>query len=103
VTGVQTCALPISYRLALARLETRLGRTDAARADFAKALELDPNEVSIYLDYGDALMHMGLPAEAAEQYKLALKFNDLLPVEEPKRLNDALIESRLTTATGRGT
>jgi tetratricopeptide (TPR) repeat protein len=93
----------LAYRLALARLETRLGRTDAARADFAKALELDPNEVSIYLDYGDALMHMGLPAEAAEQYKLALKFNDLLPVEEPKRLNDALIESRLTTATGRGT
>jgi hypothetical protein len=90
----------LTYRLALARLEARLGRADAVRADFGRAVELDPNEVSIYLEFGDALMHLGRPAEAAAEYKLALKFNDLLPADEPKRLDDATIQSRIATAAG---
>jgi hypothetical protein len=88
----------LGYRLALARMETRLGETADATVDFDKALDLDPTEVSIRLEYGDALLRLGLPADAAAQYESALKYNDLLPAEEPKRLDDATIQSRIAAA-----
>ena len=46
------------------------------------------------MDYADALMRLNLPVDAIEQYELALKFNDLLPEEEPKRRNDGDIRAR---------
>jgi tetratricopeptide (TPR) repeat protein/predicted membrane protein len=81
----------VVYYLSRAGVQTNV---DAVKADFEKALELNPNEVSIYLDFADALARFGQLADAAEQDELALKYNDLLPTEEPKRLNDAAIRER---------
>jgi tetratricopeptide (TPR) repeat protein len=56
------------------------------RSDFATLLKLNPNDVSLHIQYGDALQHLGLTSEAREQYRQALSANDALPAEEPKRL-----------------
>ena len=74
---------------ALANVQTNDAK--GMRADFVKALELDPNEVSLRMDYANALMQMQMPDAAALQYESALHYNDALPVEEPKRINDAAI------------
>jgi tetratricopeptide (TPR) repeat protein len=58
----------------------------AVRADFNKILQLNPNDVSLRVQYGNALERFGLLPEAREQYRLALNANDALPIGEPKRL-----------------
>jgi tetratricopeptide (TPR) repeat protein len=88
----------VGYNLFLARFDTQINDAAGAVKHFSQALALNPNEVSIHLDFGDALMHFHRAADAAEQYELALKYNDLLPGEEPKRINDGLIRGRLATA-----
>jgi len=88
----------INYYLSRARVELQLGENDLARNDFWGALDLDPIEVSIHLDYADALMQMKMGDEAFAQFEAALKFNELLPAEEPKRLNDAEIRLRYASA-----
>jgi len=57
-----------------------------ALADFARALELNPNDLDIRMDYAQLLERFGHHAQAAEQYKLVLQYNDLLDPNEPKRL-----------------
>jgi O-antigen ligase len=54
--------------------------------DFDKVLELNPNEVSLRLEYARDLDALDMPAAALEQFELALKFNDQLDPDEPKRL-----------------
>jgi len=90
----------VSYDLDRARLEARLRDANGMRADFDAALALNPNEVSIRLEYADALTQLGLPDQAAAQVRLALKFNDLLGADEPKRMDDAAILAHLPPATG---
>ena len=71
------------------------------KKDFRRALELNPNEVSIRLEYADALAGFGAPddkAEATTQYQEALRYNSLLKPDEPKRLRPekvAEIEKKL--------
>jgi tetratricopeptide (TPR) repeat protein len=77
----------VNYYLSRARIDGEQRDLAAMKADFSRALELNPNEVSIHLDYADALNALGQSADATEQDQLALKYNDLLQPDEPKRLS----------------
>ncbi len=79
----------VVYYLTRAGFERRLPQPDAAavRADYDRALRLDPQNIPARLDYAEALMKLGDPAAAAEQYRLALATNDAYHPDEPKRLD----------------
>jgi uncharacterized protein (TIGR02996 family) len=70
-------------------------KREQVRADFRRALALNPNEVSIRLEYADALKSFDTPADKAEavkQYEEALRYNGLLNADEPKRLKGERVE-----------
>jgi len=48
---------------------------------------LNPNDVSLHVQFGDALARFGLLSEAREQYRMALSVDGALPIDEPKRLS----------------
>jgi tetratricopeptide (TPR) repeat protein len=86
---------PVSteYRLARARYMAHLPnaaqRRDAIVADYRRVLELNPNEVSLHLELADVLRSFNTPADreaARAEYEAALRYNDQLPANEPKRL-----------------
>jgi O-antigen ligase len=54
--------------------------------NYTRILELNPNEVSLRLEYARALEALNLRGLAREQFKLALQYNDELDAAEPKRL-----------------
>jgi len=56
-------------------------------ADFDKVMELNPNEVSLRLEYARSLEMLHLLPEAKQQFELALSYNGLLDKNEPKRLS----------------
>lgn len=62
------------------------------RRGYDRALMLDPNSVQVRLDYAAMLQRLGDPAGAREQYAAALKYNDLLDPDEPKRLSAEKLE-----------
>lgn len=66
------------------------------RHDFDQILRLNPNDVSLHQQYGQALDRLGLPTAAARQYERALAYNDALPAAEPKRLAPDQIANLLT-------
>jgi hypothetical protein len=80
--NVETYAMRAGY---LQRLPSPDG--DAILRDYGRALALDPNNVPLRLDYADALEKLGDPRAAAEQYRDALRHNDLLNPDEPRRLS----------------
>jgi O-antigen ligase len=58
------------------------------RADYRRALELNPADASLRVEYADALAALGTPedkAEAAKQYREAIEWNEKLKADEPKR------------------
>jgi O-antigen ligase len=55
-------------------------------ADYKRVNELDPNDVSTHLEFADALLRLGMKQHALDEYKAALRYNDLLDPNEPKRL-----------------
>jgi tetratricopeptide (TPR) repeat protein len=55
--------------------------------DFSAVTKLNPNDVPLHMQFGDALQRFGMTADAREQYKLALNANAALPEGEPKRLS----------------
>jgi len=74
----------------LAHLPNPAGRHDAIVADYRRVLELNPNEVSLHLEFADVLPSFNSPADRAaarQEYEAALRHNDELPANEPKRLN----------------
>jgi hypothetical protein len=89
---------PMDTRYYLARARYLLMNGDHVqyggqiRKGFEKALELDPNEVSLHVEYADALRELGDRAGAAKEYETALKYNDLLKADEPKRLRVEKVE-----------
>ncbi|MGD1276738.1 MAG: O-antigen ligase family protein [Tepidisphaeraceae bacterium] len=76
----------VTSYLARASLALETGDRDQVIRDFDKALQLNPNEVSIRLDYARALGMLGLRDKARSQLQFALHYNDLLDKSEPKRL-----------------
>jgi O-antigen ligase len=81
------------YRLTraryLAHLPNPAQRRDAIVADYRRVLELNPNEVSLHLEFADVLRSFNTPedrAAARAEYEAALRCNDQLPANEPKRL-----------------
>jgi O-antigen ligase len=64
--------------------------------DFEKVMELNPNEVSLRLEYARDLEKFQLWSKARDQLKLALAYNDKLdPPPEPKRLSQEQVNSIL--------
>ncbi len=63
------------------------GNPDRMIADFDKVMQLDPNEVSLRLEYARDLELFHLLRQARKQYELALSYNDQLDKTEPKRLS----------------
>ena len=76
------------YWLHRAYARLRMPSPDAAgaRADYAQALRLDPNNVEVRLEFAEVLRRLGDGAAALEQFREALRYNDLLPPDEVKRL-----------------
>jgi O-antigen ligase len=79
----------VVYYLTRAGFERRLPQPDPAaiRADYDRALRLDPQNIPARIDYAEALTKLGDPSAAAEQYRLALATNDQYHPDEPKRLD----------------
>ena len=84
----------VKAHLTRAEFERRQPQPDAAamRASFDRAVELNPADTDVRLRYGAALEQLGLRKEAAEQYRIALEYNDKLPIEEPERIPPAKVE-----------
>jgi tetratricopeptide (TPR) repeat protein len=55
---------------------------------FQAALGLSPGDVGLRIAYADALAKLGDREFAKEQYREALRWDDLLPKDEPKRLTN---------------
>ena len=80
---------PKYYRVrAEFELANRSPDVSAVRSDYEKALRIDPNSVDMRLEYADTLARLNLPAEAKQQYETALRYNDQLAPDEPKRLSE---------------
>jgi O-antigen ligase len=62
------------------------------RNNYDRAIELNPADTQIRLQYAAALEQLGLKKEAAEQYRTVLEFNDQLPIDEPERLPEKRVE-----------
>jgi len=90
--------MSINAYLTRASLEAQAGDADAAMKDMTTAIDINPTEVSMRVQYGDLLMSLRRFDDAIGQYEEALKFNDLLPIEEPKRVNDAAIRLKYARA-----
>jgi len=80
------------YRRARAELELATGELAAAWADYDYALQLNPNDMGLRLEYANLLREHGLGAEARRQYELALRQNDRLAPDEIKRLSPSQVE-----------
>ena len=76
-----------------ARLRSPAADAAAVRADYDRALRLDPNNVDARLEYAEVLAKFGDRAAAADQYRQALRYNDLLSPDEPKRLPPKRLEA----------
>jgi tetratricopeptide (TPR) repeat protein len=82
------------YWLSRANAEFLRPSPDAAlvRRGYERALRLDPNSVQSRLDYAALLTRLGDSSGARDQYEAALRQNDLLSPDEPKRLPPAKLE-----------
>ena len=82
---------PIFIRghLTLANLLLRSPEPDAVaiRREYEKAIALNPNDVTVRMEYGQALERLSEPAAAADELQRALDANAGLGPDEPKRLD----------------
>jgi O-antigen ligase len=69
-------------------------------ADFQTVLRLNPNDVSLHLQYAMALERFGLKTQAKKQYELALAADAALPPGEPKRLPPQQVRQLRARANG---
>jgi hypothetical protein len=61
--------------------------------DYRQGIDRNPSDVRIRLEFADFLSSAGRPDEAAEEYKLALEYNDKLHPDEPKRLRPEMVDA----------
>ena len=92
--GVDPTSVP--YRLTRAQFELHgAPQVDERRVvdNYEAVFALNPNDVRLRLEYAAVLERLGRGDEALEQYRLALKYDDGLHPDEPKRLKpDRLAE-----------
>ncbi len=62
-------------------------------SDYQTLLRLNPNDVTLHLEYADALMRFGKIDDAKSQYRQAIAADAALPMGEPKRLSPAQVNS----------
>jgi hypothetical protein len=74
------------YRAAQKELMAKSPDKDWVRKNYLTALTLDPNNVRLRLEFADVLASWGEKVEAAQQYRVALRYNDLLNPDEKTRL-----------------
>src|SRR5207253_6886797 len=96
--AIRTDPMETKYYLTRARYLLQNGDRSANREqivkDFRRALELDPNQVALHVEYADALRELDTPADRAEalkEYETALRYNALLKSDEPKRLREGKV------------
>lgn len=65
---------------------------DRAIADFEQLMRLNPNDVQARVEFAAALERFAQPDRAAGELAEALRLNDLLSPDEPKRLRAAEVE-----------
>jgi hypothetical protein len=77
-----------------AQVELAQPKADPKRVidDYEQSIRLDPNDVSLHLEFADALVRLGMKAHALDEYRSALHYNDLLNPDEPKRLQPSKID-----------
>ncbi|HSI33235.1 MAG TPA: hypothetical protein VK986_06545, partial [Tepidisphaeraceae bacterium] len=68
-------------------------QADRVRAEFARALALNPNFVAMRLEYADFLASIGDKPGAISQYEAALGYDAQLKANEPKRLGAGEVEA----------
>jgi O-antigen ligase len=78
----------IKHRLQLARylLERQPAEVEAVKRAYEDALALDPRSVTVHIEYAEALEKLGDRELALDQYRFALRLDDALPADEPRRL-----------------
>jgi regulator of sirC expression with transglutaminase-like and TPR domain len=87
--------MSVHYLLDRAEFELRQPQPDTAAIirDFDQIIQLDPNEVSHHLDFANALLRLGHRQQAIEQFQAAIRYNDLLDPNEPKRLTPSQVQA----------
>lgn len=84
------------HRLNRARYERSLAESErdasAMLAAYARAVALNPMDLSIRLEYADALESVGQLPEARQQWREVLRINDLFDATEPERLSASQVE-----------
>lgn len=84
---------PDSSRVRQARARLQLGMSSepgfvqAGLDDFRRAVELDPQSISLRIELADLLERFGRPGEAAAQIEAALAINDAYSETESERLS----------------
>ena len=86
--AIATDPATVSYLQSRAAYEMRLPSPDAeaVKRDYQKLLKLDPNNIAARIEFAEMLVKLGDPTGAAEQYREALRLNELLDPTEPERL-----------------
>lgn len=83
----------VRYLNARAMFERSTLHNDRAVRDYEQILRLDPDNLELRLQFAGLLDQIGRHAEAADQYKALLQFNDALAKDEIRRLPDKLVET----------
>ena len=81
------------------QLSSRSPEQSAVMADFQTLLKLNPNDVSLHVQFGRALDRFGRKTEAAEQYDAAIAADAGLAPGEPKRMTRAQIDQLKAAAS----
>lgn len=70
------------YRTALGAVLVQMDDIEGARANFTKAIELNPGEIAAYVNRGECYLRDGKIAEAAEDFATAVQLEKKLPPED---------------------
>jgi tetratricopeptide (TPR) repeat protein len=81
----------VRYHRSMAELDVDQQDWNNAFAEYRTAIDLDPHNMSLRVEYADELARRGQLAPAREQYQTVLSLNDQLPPEEIRRLPPATL------------
>ncbi|WP_428940982.1 O-antigen ligase family protein [Fontivita pretiosa] len=84
----------VQYYRARAMAELQRPSSDPRRIidDLRRATELNPWDLTLHEEFAQALERLGQRQRAIDEYRLMLRYNDLLDPAEPKRLTERKIE-----------